>query len=621
MIELPRAFHLLMDAAEPLPAETVAAAEAAGRVAATPVAAPGAVPGFPRVMMDGYACRAGEIATANPDAPVALRVSGCLTAGQPATGGPGPGEAWEVATGAVLPAGADVVVPRERARREGERVLIGQSLPPGRHVAAPDEDIHPGEVLVEAGEVIGPAIVGAMVAAGIATVRVVRRPRVLLLSTGDELIPPAAAHPHGEMSGSGPAPAAPVPRVYNSNAAALAADLRAMGIETVSGGIVPDDPACLRAAFAEALRSDVDVILTTGGVSVGSRDRVPRTWLELGARRLLGRLDLKPGGPFFAARGGGKWIVCLSGSPASCLATFQVLVRPFLLRLAGRRQTVRPVVDVCLAEPFPKPADRPRLLWARLEGGAPPYRARLLTGTGGVGRLTGIARSNGLVWIPAGTPPLPAGACLRALRLDWPEDRAGLDDLCRGGVQLGAPAPRAGGAGREAGTAQNWPPVVAVVGVSGSGKTRVVAGLVRRLRGRGLQVVAIKHAAHGFTLDRPGTDSHRLAAAGAAAVWLVGPAEVAARFPAVGGGAGWQRWVEVAVRSWLRAAGRAPDLVLVEGFTSSDLPKIVVGRAKEEPVPGEVIARLPEDWDEEALDRLAAVLPGALAGRWRNLSC
>ncbi|HEY8393932.1 MAG TPA: gephyrin-like molybdotransferase Glp [Thermaerobacter sp.] len=616
MIDLEQAFRTLMEAISPLPAETVPTWEAAGRVAAADVVAPQDVPGFARVMMDGYACRAADIAAAAPEHPVALRLSGEVNAGRLPAGGPGPGEAWTVVTGAVLPPGADVVVPLERVRREGDRVLVRQPLPRGRHVAAPDEDMRRGDRLVEAGEPMGPAAVSALVAAGIASVRVVRRPRVLVLATGDELadLRGSGEEPPDQPQVTGPG------EVYNSNAAALAADLQAAGMDCTVAGIVPDDPEALRAAFQRALAAGTDVILTTGGVSVGPRDRVARVWIELGARRLLGRIDVKPGGPFFAGRCGDTWVIGLSGSPASCLATYQVLVRPFLLRLAGRRRVVRPVVPAVLAAPFPKPADRPRLLWARLRGGTAPYEA-LLPGAG-EGRLTAIARSNALLWMPRGTPPLEAGARLPALRLDLPEDRETLDwfETAGSGRPLsagGGGEPRAAGgntpAAHPGGELGGELPVVAVTGPSGAGKTQVLAGLIRRLAQQGVRVVALKHAAHGFELDRPGTDSQRLAAAGAAVVGLAGPQEGALllpSLPAAAGGSGpsWRAWVAAMVAAHRALFGSAPGLVLVEGFTESDLPKIVVGRPKVEPVRGEVIAWLPAGSGEQELDRLASRL-------------
>lgn len=613
MTDLERAFRTLMEAAGPLPAERVAAWEAAGRVAAEDVLAPRDVPGFRRVMMDGFACRSADVAAASPGRPVALRLTGDVAAGQVPAGGPGEGEAWSVGTGAVLPWGADAVVPLERVRREGDRVLVDRPVPPGRNVAALDEDIRRGERLATAGEPISPAAAAALVAAGIPAVPVIRRPRVLILATGDELVDlrERGDGRAGAASGTGPG------RVYNSNAAALAAEFRNLGVECTLGGIVPDDTVALRTAFRQALAAGADVIVTTGGVSVGPRDRVARTWLELGARRFLGRLDVKPGGPFFAGRWGDTWVIGLSGTPASCLATYHVLVRPFLLRLAGRRRVVRPVVPAVLATPFPKPADRPRLLWARLAGTAPPYTA-FLPGAG-EGRLTAIARSNALLWVPAGTPPLEAGACLLALRLDLPEDGKSLDWFAPGW-----PRPATGG-GQGAGTGEGAGPdregfvaAVAVTGPSGAGKTRVVAGLTRRLSRRGVRVAALKHAAHGFDLDRPGTDSERLAVAGAVVVGLAGPGEGAVLFPRLPsreGAVSWRDWLALVVKACRARGGHGPDLVLVEGFTQSDLPKIVVGRPKAEPLTGEVIAWVPEGCDDGELERLLDDLASRLLER------
>ncbi|GAB6876521.1 molybdopterin-guanine dinucleotide biosynthesis protein MobB [Thermaerobacter litoralis] len=608
MISLEEAFATLLEAAAPLGTERVPVVRAAGRIAAEPVVAPGPVPVAPRVMMDGYACRAVDLAGARAERPVHLRLTGWRWAGGSAGAGsdgpdPGPraagpdsqgdavgaGEAWQVATGALLPPGADVVVPVEGARRQGDGIQVAVPLPPGRHVAPPGEDVVAGQVLVEAGQRIGPRIAGLLAAAGVGWVTVWRRPRVLLVATGDELVPAGRWSPARH-------PAA----VPNSNLLVLAAALEELGLLVEAGGILPDDPAALEAGLRRAAASGADVVLTTGGVSVGPRDRVARTWLRLGARRLLGRIDVKPGGPFFAGRLGRQWLVGLPGSPAACLAVFEVLVRPFLLRLAGRRAIARPVVPARLAAPWPKGGGRARLLWAHLDRQAGTVEPRVPA----AGRLVAIGHSNALLYGRPGEPVPAPGSLVGVLDLEAPDDRPWL-------AWFDARSPTGPAGPRR-------PPIVAVTGRSGSGKTQAAAGLVALLAARGHRVLAVKHTAHGFQLDRPESDSQRLGEAGAAAVGLVGPGEVALRHLDPGtspghppedeeaAGPGWTAWVE-RLADAAACLGPPPDLVLVEGGAGSGWPEIVVGEPKAAPR-GEVIDRLPPGFDRRRLAVTAAAL-------------
>lgn len=484
--------------------------------------------------MDGYVVWSEDVAGVAPDRPVRLRITGRVRMGDPPATGPRRGEAWAIPTGGAIPEHGDRVIPIEHVRHEdGAIVVVG--VPAKSHVASPGEEVQPGALLIARGEGIRPGAVGALVACGLEEVEVYRRPRVALLSTGDELVDPGA-------------PLAPG-RVRNTNGPTLASELEAIGCEVHIWGIVPDQPEALHEAFRRALAGPCDVVLTTGGVSVGGQDRVPRTWLDLGARRIVGRIDLKPGGPFFAARSGSKWVIGLSGSPAACLATYHLLVRPFLLHLAGHRWVVRPVISARLRSLLTRGADRMRALWAHVYG--EPPEAELLD-EGGI--LCGAARANGLVLLRPGTPPLRQGSRVPVLCLDRPEDRAELE------IPQALPAPL----------------VVGVVGASGSGKTAAIEGLLRRLRAWGIEVAAIKHAAHGFDADRPGSDSDRMVRAGAGAVLVAGPGELFLRIraePSV------DRLVDLLaeVGGYLR---RLPQVILVEGFGHPGRPVIQVGAGK-----------------------------------------
>lgn len=585
----------------------------------------------------------------------------------------GAGQAWQVSTGALLPRGADVVVPIEQARRAGEFVEVAAPLPAGRHVAPPGEDVLPGQQLVAEGERITPRRAGLLAAAGVGWVKVRRRLRVVLFATGDELVPAGRWSP--------PAQPAAVP---DSNLLTLAAALEALGFLVEAAGILPDVPAALRAAFQRAAAAGADVVITTGGVSVGPRDRVARAWLDLGCRRVLGRIDFKPGGPFFAGRLEPVWAVGLPGSPPACLAVFEVLVRPFLLRLAGQRAVARPVVRVPLAGSWPRGSDRTRVLWARLDRSAgtvePLVPAR--------GRLVGVGQANALLFQWAGQPVPQPGDRVEALDLeaaedrDWPDWFPAARDHRAGSTGANAGASAGAGAGGrghrarpgDAGSPDDrdltavsgggdrsqalpaaagpvtagLPPVVAVTGRSGSGKTQAAAGLIALLAARGRRVLAVKHTAHGFALDVPGSDSQRLAEAGAAAVALVGPGEAALRLlgleatgpgcTVMGSGAGagpagagvppspgtatpdgrassapgWTRWIARLVAAYRQLAGELPDLVLVEGGAGAGWPEIVTGHPKTEPA-GEVITRLPPGFGSAELVAAAEALERWLA--------
>lgn len=565
------ALQRLLAAARPLEAEPVPCTAAAGRVSAEEVYAARSAPGFARAAMDGYVCHDEDVRAASSGAPVRLAVTGEARPGKPPGAGPGRGEAWVISTGAAMPLRGDRVLPLEWVRREGAAVVVSRPVPVKRHVVAPEEELAAGAALLRPGEAVRPGAVAALVAGGVREIRVHRRPRVVLFCTGDELVEPPAVGPPG--------------RAVNTNAFALTAELVRAGCEVDYGGVVPDRPEALRARFREALAGPYDVVLTTGGVSVGRHDRVPRTWLDLGAQRVVGRVDLKPGGPFFAAQVAGRWAVGLSGSPAACMATYHLLVRPLLLRLGGRRRVVRPVILGRLRGHLPA-TDRPRAIWARLHLDADRPEVEPVEGR----VLEGPAHAQGLVLLPGPTPPLRAGSLVATLLLAHEE---GLESLV-------VPKP------------QPAPLVVGVVGESGAGKTAVIEGLVARLHGSGRVAGVVKHAPHGFEVDRRGSDSDRAARAGARWVALV-DGEVVWRSPAA------ERRGEPAVRAFVEAArafGALPEVVLVEGLHHPAERTILVGPPKE---PGPrpwcelpAVNRLPRGSWEALLDGLTARLVALL---------
>lgn len=583
-MQLEDGLRRLLSAAAPLPVERVSTWDAPGRIASSAVLAPGAVPHFARAAMDGYVCHAADLRGATSGHPVVLRLTGAVGMGEPPGAGPERGEAWTITTGGAIPSRGDSVLPLEAGRLADQRLSIER--PPDRksHIAAPGEDIQAGARLVTAGETVSAASAGALAACGIHEVTVYRRPRLALVATGTELVE------LGELGEEQPLPSG---RVINSNSVMLAGELRAAGFTVDYEGIIADRPEDLRKAFA-ALTDGYDVVISTGGVSVGRYDAVHRTWLDLGVERIVGHVDLKPGGPFFAGRLGETWTIGLSGTPVACLAAFHLMVLPLLRRLEGRRHCVRPQSVGTLASEFPRSTERLRALWAHVEERSGDFPDIHLLVRQPEGNVASLLSANALVLVPPGTPPLPSGSRVTALLLDRQEDRDSLE--------VRPPVLR--------------PPVVGVVGESGSGKTTVIAGLLRRLSSDGIRALAVKHAAHGYMLDAPGSDSARMVEAGAAIVVLAGPAETAVRISSgVDDADGAARLAQaVAARLWRDR----PDLILVEGFDHPGNPVIQVGRQKTDAAAGEVWSRLPEvtglsaEQSDLELDRLAAVVRARL---------
>lgn len=367
---------LAQAAAEPLvDSEVVVAAAAAGRVLAEALVSAIDLPPWPNSAMDGYALRLADW-TGEP-----LAVSQQVFAGQ-APGPLAPGSCARIFTGAPLPQGADTVEMQENVEVLADgRVRFREPLREGRNVRPQGQEVRAGETLLEAGTLLGPVELGLIASIGAAQVAVRRRPRVALLSTGDELIEP------GRPLGAG--------QIYNSNRAFLAAALERLGCEVQDAGILPDDLARTRVQLAAL--GDTDLILSTGGVSVGEADCLGRVLREEGELTLW-KLALKPGKPLTCGRYRGTPLIGLPGNPAATLVTFALLVRPYLLRRLGvaRLEPLRFAVPAGFA--WPKAGGRREFLRARLEQG----RA-LLYPNQSSGVLRSAAWADGLVEVREGT--------------------------------------------------------------------------------------------------------------------------------------------------------------------------------------------------------------------------
>jgi len=369
----------------PLPAERAALTRAEGRFLAEPVMARMAAPPADCSAMDGYALRSADAGGSG-----SLDVVETVFAGELAARPLGPGEAARIFTGAPLPAGADAVVREESVSLENGRVRLRAEVRRGENVRRAGEDVAKGGLALPAGVRLGPRQVSLCAAVGVEEVAVHRRPRVTVISTGDELV-------RG--------------RTPDSNGPAVAGLARAAGVE-VATRLVGDELPAVTEAVAESLGQG-DAVVTIGGVSVGRRDHVPVALERLGAELLVHGVPMKPGKPFLFARCGGKPVLGLPGSPSACLVAFEVFARPALLRLAGAARPLRRALRIPLAEPAEGRPGRARFLWARLD---PDGRARPLGRD--AAQVRGPALADLLLVVPAGRGDLDEGEAVEAWLLE-----------------------------------------------------------------------------------------------------------------------------------------------------------------------------------------------------------
>jgi molybdopterin molybdotransferase len=345
------ALRTILSTVQPLRAESVALAQALGRInAATVIADEDAVP-FPRSAMDGYAVRANECALATHENPIDIPVAGQVFAEQGESSLP-LGAALAITTGAPLPWGADSVIPHERTERRGAAVRIFAPVSLGNCVFPPGEDFRRGDELVATGEVLNPGKLALLAFAGRPTVLVFRRPRVAIVCTGTELVDVAATPARGQ--------------VRNSNAVALSALVLAAGGEPRYEGVARDSRAALAAMLLRARRG-ADLLITTGGASAGERDLVKSVLTELGADFHFAHVAMRPGRPFGFAEWDGIPVCVLPGNPAAAFVCFQKLVRPALACLSGNPTTALPAMRARLGAELHSRPGRRYFVLARLE--------------------------------------------------------------------------------------------------------------------------------------------------------------------------------------------------------------------------------------------------------------
>lgn len=403
-IEVDEARRLVLEAVAPLPAETVATADALGRILAAPVVSGRTLPPADCSAMDGWALRADDLVSASPEAPRRLRVAFEVPAGGSAPRPLRPGEAARIFTGAALPPGADSIVMQEDAVADGAEVAFVAAPARGEHVRPAGEDVRTGDEVIAAGAKLGPAQLGVLASLGRSVVRVHRQPRVAILSGGDELV-----EPDEDVAGG---------RIVASNAYTLAAQCAEAGALATNLGIARDTREELARGLAAGLGADL--LVSSAGVSVGDHDHVRPVLEKLGCRLVFWGVQMKPGFPLTFGRfddGRGPLVFGLPGNPVSAMVTFELFVRPVLLRLGGQRVLGRPVLRAVLGETLRKKPGRLHFVRVTLAREGERFVARS-TGNQSSGVLRSMAQAQGLLVFPAAASELAQGATAEVMVLD-----------------------------------------------------------------------------------------------------------------------------------------------------------------------------------------------------------
>jgi molybdopterin molybdotransferase len=404
VIPVEEALEQILSRLSTLGTEHVELPHALHRALAEDATAGADIPPWPNSSMDGYALRGDDTREVAAGAPARLRLAGRVAAGalsdRPLTAG----EAYRIFTGAPLPDGADAVIPQEDVTEDDGMVVIPRRVRVGEYVRPRGEDIKVGETVLGPGRLLGAGEIGLLAALGRARVRVVKRPRVGILSTGDEIADLGTALGPGQ--------------IRNSNSYSLMAQVIEAGGEPVLLGVAPDNLEAIESRLAWGL--GCDALISSAGVSVGEHDFVKAALARLGAEQHLWLVDMRPGKPIAfstipVAQRGAVPVFALPGNPVSAMVTFELFVRPALLRLGGHARLDRPVITARALAPIDNPGRRRGYLRVTLTAGEGGYGARL-TGDQSSGILRSMVDADGLAVVPGDTA-IEIGADVRVILL------------------------------------------------------------------------------------------------------------------------------------------------------------------------------------------------------------
>ena len=400
MISADQALQIVLENVAALGVERVPILESLGRVLGESISSSRDIPGFDNSAMDGYAVRAADVAGASEASPVKLAVVETVGAGQMPSRRVSAGQTVRTMTGAPVAEGADAIIPVERTRGSGDLVEFLASADKGAFIRPRGEDLRLGELVMSAGKVLTPADLGMLASVNRAMVEVIRRPRVAIVATGDELVdvdqPPTGA------------------QVVNSSAYALAGAVREAGADAVILKVARDDAREIRDRLAEAMT--FDAVLSTGGVSVGQFDHVKGALDELGMRQLFHGVAQKPGRPLKFGTVGYRPIFGLPGNPVSTLVCFYLYARPALRKMGGMRRVGLPRVIARCAVEIKISKELTEFVRVKLERDRAGYLATP-TGGQGSGILSSLSRADGLLIGPSTETILKAGAQATVLLL------------------------------------------------------------------------------------------------------------------------------------------------------------------------------------------------------------
>jgi len=397
LLSIDRALDAVLAAATPLPGEAVGLLAALGRTADEDIVSSEQVPSFDNSAMDGFAVDGAALAAGRTTFRVAVEIPAGRYVAEPV----GPGDTAKIMTGAPLPPGVDTVVPVELTSLDGGEMTVLEPVESGAHVRCAGEDVAVGDVVIPRGARLGPAEVGLLASIGVDRVPVVARPRVAILATGSELVP------QGQPVGPG--------QIRNSNSFTAYGQVLEAGGEPVMLGIARDDLEETRRLVAAALEHDV--VITSGGVSVGEFDFVKQVQEELGVERRFWGVKTKPGKPLAFGVRGPALVFGVPGNPVASMVSFELYIRPALLAMQGRRDIYRPYVVAGSAEPVKRTKERTEARRCRLERRDEDW-VFSTTGPQGSGILRSMALADGLAFVPAAYPGGAAGERFMVQLLD-----------------------------------------------------------------------------------------------------------------------------------------------------------------------------------------------------------
>lgn len=604
MIQMEEAARLIIENAKAVEeTETVLLFHAVGRVAAVDYAAVLDQPSFDRSPLDGYAMQSTDITAATKEHPVELEVVETIYAGDEPVRCVESGQAVRIMTGAMIPKGADCVIRQEDVEpfrrkcadvdhlQEGEQhrtVRICTPLQAHQNICKRGEDIREGTVIIRCGEVITPAHGAVLAGQGIDYVKVYRRVRVAILATGSELVSSV-----GEREGrcnpllniqTKTKDIAPG-RIYNTNGPMLAMRLVQLGMEPEFES-VSDDLRLIQSKI-EALTEQYDAVITTGGVSVGDKDYMPKAMELLGADILFHGVDIKPGTPMLTAICKDKPVYCLSGNPFAAAVTMELLALPGLFSMCGLHNVPIRRFQAVLQNDFPKASShKRRFIRARKSGNGVSIPDNHSSGS-----LYTMIGCDCLVDIPKGSKALKAGDLVQVVELldiyqTYDESESEIENI---------------GEGTKIRKQVSDIPTLCICGCKNVGKTTFMEGLLPCLLKEGIRVGVIKHDGHDFTPDVPGTDSARIYGAGAYATAVYSDERQTYHTKQ-------KQEIFEAIRDRLvMLQDEPPELILVEGLKDSAYDKIEIMRreiSQESVVHGGRVLAVCNDFEYSETDRV-----------------